>query len=389
MRDPTIDAFAREFARIDKDMTRLYQGVSVPEHIAEHLRRQGQQAEVLSRQLHVGEHLSRIGELPTQESMAAQFAPAAHELVASLYAPPLSKVSGVAAAAEIGRATEDMFASLGSAALGIGSIVAQIKEQVRVSNEVRSLFPTHDLGRFMGVLPDLMPVGALLDDIGANQGRAALEENDFGFASFLLSRRILASVAWIAKPVQAATITRRLTGLTRKEEFRAELESEMSQSVVLRRRWPIVERALKAHTEGDYFLSIPALLPQVEGAMADALRLKGTVAVRKGKLYRKNPKTGKLKRDKHGKPIQITGAKQLLEGRPLQEHPILQEVAEVLASQLVGEHKMFDDRNLILHGRKLNYNKANLSTRSLLVLLTVAPDIAAFEAGQIESDMEG
>jgi hypothetical protein len=262
-----------------------------------------------------------------------------------------------------------------------------MQEQVRSSLDFEHLLPKHDLGIFMRSLPDLTPIAALIEEMGdVADGETALRETDFGFYVHLLTRRYLARVAWISKPVQAATITRQLTARTRQEAFRDELEAEMTQSEVLRRRWPIVARALKAHKEGDYYLSIPALLPQVEGAMADALFLKGTVAVRKGKLYRKDPKTGKLKLGADRKPIPIKGGKQLLANSPLQDHPILHGVAEVLASEQAGDLKMFDERNLILHGRKLNYNKANLSTRALLVLLTVAPDIAAFEAGKFDTE---
>lgn len=232
----------------------------------------------------------------------------------------------------------------------------------------------------MEPLPDLSLLTRLFDeefDAALADGEAALDESGYGFAKDLFTERYLASMAWITQSVRSATVTNTLAAYTRQSAFREELQSRIEQATVLKRRWPVIDRALRAHRDKDYLLSIPALLPQVEGAMRDALLLKGSLLARKGKLYRKDPNGSGPKLDKHGKPIEISGANAMLQGSPLAQHPLLQMVSDVLTNGLLTE------RNDILHGRKLNYKSAGLSVRALLILSAIAPDLAAFEAGDI------
>jgi hypothetical protein len=43
---------------------------------------------------------------------------------------------------------------------------------------------------------------------------------------------------------------------------------------LLGKRWPVIEEALWTHRNRRYLLSVPPLLAQVEGAIADAMILK-------------------------------------------------------------------------------------------------------------------
>lgn len=397
MRDPAVEAMNREFRRLNEEMLRTVGAVPVPELPSEVAARLAEGREMAAQQAMLSQALSQIGEIPTQDLLASHLMPAAHELLQPLYEPALASIPGMAAAAAERSVLEETLAGLGGAAMGIGLSVEQMKEFANAASDIRSFTLGMEPGWFMELLPDLNLVTQAIERIREAEGEDALEANDFGFASYLVPREFLIGLASIALPARGLDITSHLTSLTTEASFREELREKMSQSDTLARRWPIVDRALKAHCEDDYFLSIPALLPQVEGAMADALTLKGTVIVVEGKLYWKDPDTGNAKVSKKGRrkgePIQITGGKQLLQNQPLREHPILQGVADVLAANVLKDKndkkdKMFDDRNLILHGNSVDYNKAELSTRALLVLLTVAPEITAFEAGKTEARSE-
>jgi len=229
----------------------------------------------------------------------------------------------------------------------------------------------------MEPLPDLSPMIKLFDE-AIDEGEAALDEGGYGFAVQLFTERYLASLAWIAQNVRSASVANKLAAYTRKPEFREQLRSRIEQADVLKRRWAIIDRALHAHSSKDYILSIPALLPQVEGAMRDSLLLKGSLVSKGGKLYRKDLSGSGLKLDKNGMPIEIHGAQMMLQGNPLKDHRLLHMVSEVLTTGLIAE------RNDILHGKNVRYNKARLFLRALLILPAIAPDIAAFEAGNID-----
>ncbi len=130
------------------------------------------------------------------------------------------------------------------------------------------------------------------------------------------------------------------------------------------RRWRVVEAALEAHQRREYLLSVPAMLPQVEGAIVDAMVLKGLTVKKNGKLYLRNDE-GKSKQ-----PIMFRNA---VDNAQLEEDPALEGTSSFLADSLVQR------RNDILHGRDPRYGKAKLSVQSLLVLMILAKAVGEIE----------
>src|SRR5258708_37293419 len=107
-----------------------------------------------------------------------------------------------------------------------------------------------------------------------------------------------------------------------------------------RQLWRVAARALGVPPRRDYLLSIPPLLAQVEGCIADALILKDIAVSKSGKLYKREH--GRLKLDKHGKPVELHGAGQLIHHADFQRHPVLQDMVTLMTTQLI------DHRNAIL-----------------------------------------
>jgi hypothetical protein len=108
----------------------------------------------------------------------------------------------------------------------------------------------------------------------------------------------------------------------------------------------------------------------LEGVIADALILKGSVLRVGNKLYAKGP-DGKPKKDRNGKNIEVKGLGQLVTNSDYHNHPTLNLSVELLVDRLVSE------RNAILHGRRTSYSSAKLSMQVLLLLFIFAREVAA------------
>ena len=165
--------------------------------------------------------------------------------------------------------------------------------------------------------------------------------------------------------VRAAVITNKLLGYTKKREFAESLEEHFNKTPILSRRWRIIENALDAHRNRGYLLSVPALLAQVEGILADALVMKEIVYVDNGKVYSKNYR--------NGKPRELKGMYELaneVKKTELQENREFRMFANLLIGSLAR------NRNMILHGRNVDYGKANLSVKLILYILGLADEIS-------------
>ena len=176
--------------------------------------------------------------------------------------------------------------------------------------------------------------------------------------------------------MQEAHVTNRVLLLTRSDGFGKQLRERLLASSVLRRRWPIVDEALRAHKQRNYVLSIPPLLAQVEGIIADALILKNLVKP-KGKKLLARQADGSLKRGKDGDAVELRGIGSLVTHSDFQSDLALKDTASFLTTQLVG------NRNAILHGRDTSYGRAKLSAQILLVLLVLVSEVDAFEHGRV------
>jgi len=221
--------------------------------------------------------------------------------------------------------------------------------------------------------PDLTELDKLLKE--AEEGSDAFRKAGY---SFIMSDYVSITTARhfvsMNPKIRSAAITSQLAAETRKPAFEEKLKYLFEKSSVLRRRWPIVSQAIKAHRRHEYNISIPAILAQIEGIIGDALILNGLVARKGHQLFEK--KDGKLKLDKNKKPIAIRGVGTLIQRSSWQTHPGLQGVADLITTQLAGE------RNHILHGRKTNYGAAKLSVQGLFLLLVLGAELIVFETGK-------
>jgi hypothetical protein len=181
--------------------------------------------------------------------------------------------------------------------------------------------------------------------------------------------------AQVDPKVRHAAITNRVLALTRSAEFEEELRYGFEHSSLLRSRWEIVQLGLKSHCRREYLLSIPALLAQIEGILADMLVAESAVVRRKGKLYAADT-NGKIRRGKKGKEIEIHGLGQLVQNSRLQNDELLKGVASYIADRLVPE------RQPILHGRNVKYGSPKRSTQLLLVLWILAVELLDLEDEQ-------
>jgi hypothetical protein len=210
------------------------------------------------------------------------------------------------------------------------------------------------------------------------QGGLALEQTGYGFVfplwSFPEARRFY-KAAQVNPKVRHAAITNRVLSLTRNAEFEGDLRYRFEHSSLLKSRWEIVQAGLRSHCRRDYLTSIPTLLPQIEGILADMLVAKSTIVRRKQKLYATDA-NGKLKRGKDGKNVEIHGLGQLVQNSRLQNGELLKGVANYIADRLAPE------RHPILHGRNVKYGSPKRSAQLLLVLWILAVELSDFEGEQ-------
>jgi hypothetical protein len=116
---------------------------------------------------------------------------------------------------------------------------------------------------------------AVLDDDGYHLRDAWTKETRFE----------ILGIYQIDPRVRAAAVTNRLLGITRNSDFKIELGKHFQNTSILGRRWRIIEAALESHVQRGYLLSIPTLLAQVEGMLADALVINQIVYIKNGKVY--------------------------------------------------------------------------------------------------------
>lgn len=137
----------------------------------------------------------------------------------------------------------------------------------------------------------------------------------------------------------------KLAAFTRTKEFEQQLGQAFRDSKLLLRRWEIVELALRAHCQRTYLLSVPPLLAQVEGAVGDAVVLKGVARPIGGKLYQLDP-SGNISKDRKGNDVEFKSVAALLKNAGF-KHPIVLDVSTVISDRIIGE------RNAVLYGLRV------------------------------------
>ncbi len=152
------------------------------------------------------------------------------------------------------------------------------------------------------------------------------------------------------------------------ESLEIDLERILQISPRLKMRLPAMNQALEAHRNRNFLVSIPCLLSQFEGILADYLVSEDLLTVEGYKVYKKQHDPMSSKR------IEVHGLKRvanLIENSDLSKiHFLAAYVKEILG----------DDRNAILHGRKFDYGSADFSTWLVRCIYTLACNICSNEA---------
>lgn len=215
-------------------------------------------------------------------------------------------------------------------------------------------------------LPDPAELIERAGRVGA--GIDALEGAGYGFTAHLLNLPFVVELGTIQGRVRGAVATNVFAAYTRDPSFVQELQRLVESTPVFRRRWPIIAEAIEAHHQRRYAIAIPALLAQVEGFINDVLVLRGEAAPYRKRLYARD-ESGKVKKDRNGKPIKLTGLDKKLAHSRWKKDEVLVSISSIIADQLL------DDRNAILHGRSHSYAKAKLSTQCILILWVLAVEV--------------
>jgi hypothetical protein len=247
-----------------------------------------------------------------------------------------------------------------STALIAQTLTQQVFE-TKLTTEVRRIFDT--IPRYSEIQARLQEIENTLDDTGYGFSLPILRMGDVGK---------IVSVTNVSPKVRSAVLTNKMLRITQSQELNNELDNLFQNSKLLKPRWKIVDSAFKAHQQREYALSVPAILPQIEGILADLLVIKELAIIENSKVYAID-KNGQKILNKNGDFIRIGGLTQLVHTSELKDDDDLGKLAEYLANQLIG------DRNNILHGRNLSYNKAKLSTQTVLTLLVLATEVAYLE----------
>lgn len=234
-------------------------------------------------------------------------------------------------------------------------------------------------GNFLDKLPNFAPAleelfeAARRFEEAVQEGDAVLEAAEYGFADHLWDRLYVSGFAHVDPRVRDAVVTRKLAVATRTDDFGNELRDRFEGSTMMSKRWRTVEAAFEAHQRRDYLLSIPAMLPQVEGAIVDAMVLKDLAIKKNGKLYLRG-EDGGPKLNKKGKPLPEIMLSSAVHNAQLDDHPSLEGTSSFVADSLIQK------RNAVLHGRDLRYDKAKLSVQALLVLALLAEALDELES---------
>lgn len=205
-----------------------------------------------------------------------------------------------------------------------------------------------------------------------DQGEKILKKCGYRHTGQILRKEGFRIFANIGPNVRDARVTNAWLNLTRQNWFRDELKERFQNSAMLRSRWKILEKAWEAHQRRDYILSIPVFLTQIEGILGDALVLNHCARSKNGKLF-------KLDSDgtiliENGKQKEIIGISSII------EHPYFSRISRLdEAIKFLRKDEIIVERNAILHGRKVSYGRAKLSTQSLLLIYALIRDAAEFE----------
>ncbi|MCX7737435.1 MAG: hypothetical protein N2319_12085 [Candidatus Kapabacteria bacterium] len=168
---------------------------------------------------------------------------------------------------------------------------------------------------------------------------------EYGFMFFDLSTEQLLKIRNYPLKIRNATVTKILYSNTKKELYSEMMLNSFDDNKRLKKRKTVILQGYHAHCRGEFYLSIPVFLAQIEGMVADFLVL-SKICERNDHLLTKKGLEKKIKK---------TGIEN--------KEDFLMNIYNRITNFIVSE------RNAIMHGNKVNYSSAKLSTELLLILL--------------------
>ena len=196
------------------------------------------------------------------------------------------------------------------------------------------------------------------------------EASGFAFLSEFVSEHFVVQIGRLEPRMREAYLTKRMYRLTSEHRFFQFMERVYSSHPKLQQRWGPVARAIDAHGKRDFYLSITALLPQVEGVFTDLLIARSEVAMYRGKPHAKNAATGRLILNRQNKHIKLDGLQSKIQRCDPTDDPVLQGVVENFLKRATK------DRNPILHGNRPKYYSMKMSTQLAWVLYALGYALA-------------
>lgn len=224
--------------------------------------------------------------------------------------------------------------------------------------------PLPDLKGLFDALPDLGHLNRMFREL--RDGKAVLDGAGYGFTADVWELSFLRELA--QDQPSSVAVNRALLHHSRTPEFASSLEAAFS-STYLRRRWAPIAAGHRAHVHREYLLSIPALLPQLEGVVSDLLLLRRQ-ATKHGRKFVAREPNGRAKLNKKGKPVELTGLRAKIDRTDYASDDDLKEAAEFIVDTMVRQ------RNDILHGTRTRYGQAKLSVQVLLLLWVLGSVVA-------------
>ena len=163
------------------------------------------------------------------------------------------------------------------------------------------------------------------------------------------SRRLRITIGNLVGKKGRREVDRAIVRFYDESRIRKEIVAGWEQKTFLKRRLTILRCAVDAHVRGDYALSVPALLAQIEGIVADYFGCRGHVAWKK---------------------VKSNVTQLMLDGGLLEYNDLYRQFVMdvVLANFEHGDPIPDLNRHAILHGADIDYARAEKSLKAILVL---------------------
>jgi hypothetical protein len=149
-----------------------------------------------------------------------------------------------------------------------------------------------------------------------------------------------------------------------------EITELLESSKVCSRRMKILRKILEFHVNGDYTVSIPLAIIQIEGIIRDLAVLNGILENKDNPQYRIVDEKYKL--DKKGNKIKVSFAELCIELFGNKEKIIVKEISHPVTKKLTEEIYTPDIRHPIIHGNAVDYEDRILSCHLIAIIISLA-----------------